>query len=114
MSILFGQLLRIRATLYFVHSYKFRQIFGCTSSQESRYSRNEVERYISNNSNGSLDCYCMNVPCMNVPVYIRGYHAYQDVWYPFTGEVLHSEREPENLEDVASGLSGSLSSGNTS
>ena len=35
----------------------------------------------------------------SVPSYIRGYHAYQGVWSPFTGEVLPLEREPEKLED---------------
>lgn len=37
---------------------------------------------------------------LSVPSYIRGYHAYQDVWSPFTGEVLPFEREPDNPEDV--------------
>ena len=36
----------------------------------------------------------------SVPSYIRGYHAYQDVWSPFTGEVLPLKREPDNSEDV--------------
>ena len=35
-----------------------------------------------------------------VPSYIRGYHAYQDVWSPFIGEVLPLEREPDNPDDV--------------
>ena len=36
----------------------------------------------------------------SVHSYIRGYHAYQDIWSPFTGEVLPLEREPDNPEDV--------------
>ena len=36
----------------------------------------------------------------SVHSYIRGYHAYQDVWSPFTGEVLPLEGEPGNPEDV--------------
>ena len=36
----------------------------------------------------------------SVPSYIRGYHAYQDVWSPFPGEVLPLEREPDNPKDV--------------
>ena len=31
---------------------------------------------------------------------MRGHHAYQGVWSPFTGEVLPLEREPDNPEDV--------------
>ena len=37
---------------------------------------------------------------LSVTSYIRGYHAYQDVWSPFTGEVLPLEREPDNPDDV--------------
>ena len=36
----------------------------------------------------------------SVPSYIRDYQAYQDVWFPFTGEVLPLKREPDNPEDV--------------
>ena len=39
----------------------------------------------------------------SVPSYIRGYHAYQDVWSPFTGEVLPLEREPDNHNDIHAG-----------
>jgi len=31
--------------------------------------------------------------------YIRGYHAYQDLWSPQLGDVLPIEREPTNHED---------------
>ena len=31
--------------------------------------------------------------------YIRGYHAYLDIWTPVTGEVLPCFREPSNTED---------------
>lgn len=36
---------------------------------------------------------------LKVPSYVRGFHAYQDVWNPHVGEVLPLEREPENPED---------------
>lgn len=36
----------------------------------------------------------------SVPSYIRSYHAYQDVWSPFTGEVLPLKKEPDNPEDI--------------
>ena len=31
--------------------------------------------------------------------FIRGYHAYKDVWDPFIGEKLVLRREPENVKD---------------
>ena len=34
-----------------------------------------------------------------VSSYVRGYHAYKDVWTPFIGEALVLEREPDNSED---------------
>ena len=36
----------------------------------------------------------------SITLYIRGYHAYKEVWSPFTGEVLPLEREPDNPEDI--------------
>ena len=46
------------------------------------------------------------VACGNEPLqvfefksFIRGYHAYQDLWSPQLGDVLPIEREPTNLED---------------
>ena len=36
----------------------------------------------------------------SITSYIRGYHAYMEVWSPFTGEVLPLEREPDNPEDI--------------
>ena len=36
----------------------------------------------------------------SVPSYIRGYHAYQDVWSSFIGELLPLEREPGNPKDI--------------
>ena len=36
----------------------------------------------------------------SVLLYVRGYHAYQDIWSPFTGEVFPLEREPDDPEDV--------------
>ena len=34
-----------------------------------------------------------------VQSYIRGYHAYVDVWTPSIGETLLLRREPDNLKD---------------
>lgn len=31
--------------------------------------------------------------------FIRGYHAYKDVWEPFVGESLLLKREPTNVKD---------------
>ena len=46
------------------------------------------------------------VVCGNEPLeifefnsYVRGYHAYQDLWSPQLGDVLPIEREPTNHED---------------
>ena len=46
------------------------------------------------------------VACGNEPLevfefksFIRGYHAYQDLWSPQLGDMLSIKREPTNLED---------------
>ena len=31
--------------------------------------------------------------------FIRGYHAYKDIWEPFIGETLLLKREPTNVKD---------------
>ena len=36
-----------------------------------------------------------------VQSYIRGYHAYIDVWTPSIGETLLLRREPDNLKDMS-------------
>ena len=33
--------------------------------------------------------------------YIRGYHAYRDIWSPVVGEILLLKREPDNLVDAS-------------
>ena len=33
--------------------------------------------------------------------YIRGYHAYTDIWSPVVGEILLLKREPDNLVDAS-------------
>lgn len=43
-------------------------------------------------------------PCANLKVaefnsFIRGYHAYKDIWIPVPGEVLLLKREPTNEVD---------------
>ena len=43
-----------------------------------------------------------NQACCEVNSFIRGFHFYQDVWTPVTGEVLlliKLKREPENVHD---------------
>lgn len=34
-----------------------------------------------------------------VTSYVRGYHAYMDIWHPYVGETLPLEREPSNPQD---------------
>ena len=40
-----------------------------------------------------------DIASLDVQSYVRGYHAYQDIWDPFIGEVLPLEREPNNSGD---------------
>ena len=40
-----------------------------------------------------------DITSLEVQSYIRGYHAYQDIWDPRIGEVLPLQREPGNPED---------------
>ena len=40
-----------------------------------------------------------DITSLEVQSYIRGYHAYQDIWDPCIGEVLLLQREPDNPED---------------
>ena len=40
-----------------------------------------------------------DITSLEVHSYIRGYHAYQDIWDPRIGEVLPLQREPDNPED---------------
>ena len=37
--------------------------------------------------------------CVKVSSYIRGYHAYQDVWQAALGEILLLQRYPRNVKD---------------
>ena len=37
--------------------------------------------------------------CVEVASFIRGYHAYKDIWQPRVGEILLLEREPDNCDD---------------
>ena len=45
-----------------------------------------------------------SIPTVSCTVtsYIRGFHAYKDVWDPFVGETLTLERELDNPRDVFS------------
>ena len=36
---------------------------------------------------------------VEIDSYVRGYHAYQDIWTPFRGEVLQLKWEPDNSVD---------------
>ena len=40
-----------------------------------------------------------DVTSLEVQSYVRGYHAYKDIWNPRIGEVLPLEPEPNNSED---------------
>ena len=40
-----------------------------------------------------------DITSLKVPSYVRGFHAYQDIWNLHVGEVLSLEREQENPED---------------
>ena len=40
-----------------------------------------------------------NCDCYEVPSFIRGYHAYQDLWNPSVGQVLRLRKEPDNSHD---------------
>ena len=37
--------------------------------------------------------------CLEIPSYVRGYHAYSNLWTPVVGQVLLLTREPDNCED---------------
>ena len=37
--------------------------------------------------------------CYEVPSFVRGYHAYQDVWNPSVGQVLRLRKESDNSHD---------------
>ena len=41
----------------------------------------------------------MHASCVEVTSFIRGYHAYQDVWQPYVGDVLALEKEALNCKD---------------
>ena len=43
----------------------------------------------------------MSFSVAEVQSYIRGYHAYKDVWTPSIGDVLLLKREPDNSKDRA-------------
>ena len=34
-----------------------------------------------------------------IPLFVRGYHAYKDVWTPTLGQSLVLRREPDNIVD---------------
>ena len=40
-----------------------------------------------------------NPDCYEVPSFVRGYHAYQDMWNPSVGQVLRLRKEPDNSHD---------------
>ena len=48
---------------------------------------------------GALSMAVSGSELSSVPTYIRGYHDYQNIWSPFTGEVLPLKREPDNPKD---------------
>ena len=36
---------------------------------------------------------------IQIESFVRGYHAYMDIWNPVIGEELQLKREPENTRD---------------
>lgn len=38
---------------------------------------------------------------LELPSFVRGYHAYMDIWVPMIGETLTLQREPNNRVDEA-------------
>ena len=40
-----------------------------------------------------------SLTCAEFNSYVRGYHAYRDIWTPDSGEVLLLRREPDNIRD---------------
>jgi len=40
-----------------------------------------------------------NCDCYEVPSFIQGYHAYQDLWNLSVGQVLRLRKEPDNSHD---------------
>ena len=41
-----------------------------------------------------------DVECLEVPSFVRGYHAYRHIWEPENGEILPLKRERENCKGV--------------
>ena len=42
---------------------------------------------------------CQGLEVLRISLYIRGYHAYMQVWTPVQGEMLILKREPMNVTD---------------
>ena len=42
----------------------------------------------------------LGIKCLEVPSFVRGYHAYKDIWEPENGEMLELKRERENCKDI--------------
>ena len=47
----------------------------------------------------TFSCVLSNLKELEVPSWIRGYHAYKDSWEIEIGEVLELQHEPKNLQD---------------
>lgn len=47
----------------------------------------------------TFSCALCNLKELEVPSWIRGYHAYKDSWEIEIGEVLELQHEPKNLQD---------------
>ena len=41
----------------------------------------------------------MDIEVLEIPSYIRGYHAYVSMWTPVLGQTLLVKREPTNSKD---------------
>ena len=58
------------------------------------------QQNINNNFNRDTLAYAYAMETFRVRSYIRGYHAYMDIWSPEVGDQLILRREPENVVDV--------------
>ena len=45
------------------------------------------------------------IECLEVPSFVRDYHAYKDIWEPENGEMLELKWERENCKDIKCGRS---------
>ena len=49
----------------------------------------------------SLPATQLSLNIAEVQSYVRGYHAYKDIWTPYIGKVLLVRREPDNITNLS-------------